>query len=633
MGPLNRLAVFALVTGSLLASGCDPVKRSNQKDAPPKAINPYRGGEEPPKLRSTSKELSAFDDADGVNIETKNQCAIDICGPVFEPRNEQSAPKNSEELRAQMLDLTGRIEKSIARDYLVDKFALERLDQLKPQIKDVKLEEAHRAVINMYWMLSNLGKAYGTWSEGHFDDESLKKALPEMSASDIENFKEMATYFLKSPDFLASRELDILGADSFFAKLAKSEEAEAKRSAAKAWAQPIAKKLATLHQKFPLLFSKSYPAIEALAAGKDIDDTMVLKLGDEVGEAFLHSVMVNNMGTFVKRDFSLAAIADEYFQKSREEGVYKTSAGYLQSKFNVTLAYCGKTLSNLNGLKSKEDSILAGAPAIIEQVRSKVSESVADFTEDTQVRDFVRAKVKATRFLLPDKAQVRVQKIDQKIAEEMVAADESLELLKKGSLSELALMMASATLNGSDLGNQVAELCGSLDPARSTDNSRSGYGLIQLSWRTLAQSKTGYGVIAHEFGHEVSAQLTAQKQTSAESLYAKVKSCLVDRKALEEERVTSEEDFADLFAQKTIARLKADQIDAGNFACVLMSRDDSRWGIDSGLSLKWPQKINDSHSPSFYRAVQHEIDAGRALSQSCKSVVEQGMPTMTRTCL
>ncbi|RYZ70175.1 MAG: hypothetical protein EOP05_13670 [Proteobacteria bacterium] len=275
---------------------------------------------------------------------------------------------------------------------------------------------------------------------------------------------------------------------------------------------------------------------------------------------------------------------------------------------------------------------MANAPKFIEQVRESVSKVVDQLATDATVIAEVKKKVSETRFSLPAKADVRMGLLVAGTKEEITGSKENLAIMKSGNVSELALMMSALVFNGSEASDPVARLCINHDPTVSSDYSKSGYGQIQLSWRTLLQTKTGYGVIAHEFGHEISAQLAKNGQAKAGLKYFETVACLTERKG-SQEVPTSEEDFADIIAVKAIANLKAVQVEANNFACVLMDRDDSRWGTDSGLALNWPAGKGNSHSTSFYRAIQYEVDAGHKLPASCETVVSQGKPSMAKTCL
>lgn len=633
---LNKFAVCAVVMGSLIATGCDGSKRPSPPDkAVPKATNPYRGGDQPPLERTTSDAVAALDNADTVNFETKNECAINICGPLFnKEKSTQANPELSETIKERTAKLKPLIESAISLDQELNLLLVQKFDELKPQIASVKLEEGHKAVINMFWMFSHAAETFPLWGETSFDEPELRKVLLEkhLSTAEINSFIEMATYYFNSEDFKTAKSIELDGFDTFLSTLAKSQDMKVKKEAARVWAQELLRKLKALNSKFPLLFTNDFPAVEAIAAGKDLDASLLKLLSGEVGESFMYSVMVKNVGTFIKRDIDLQAIATDYDATVRERKMKLLSPDIGNRRVAMTLNYCGKAIYGLNALTKYEDAALAGAPAQIQKVREQVVKVVDELSVDAAVIAEVKRKVAETRFDLPLKSDARMGLLVSGANEEIKDVKEQLEVTRKGSSSELALMMAAEVYNGSDNSEPVAQLCINLDPMVSTDNSKSGFGQIQLSWRTLLQPKTGYGVIAHEFGHEISAQLKKNKQNVAGLKYADAVGCVTDRKGVQEIR-SSEEDFADLVAVKATRHLKEAQVDAGNFACVLMNRDDSRWGTDSGLALNWPTGIKDTHSTSFYRAIQYEIDSGNKLSASCETVVTQGKPSMAKTCL
>ena len=359
MKALNKFAVCALVLGSVLATGCDPVKRPGGRDkSVPNAANPYqnRGGDEAPKKRETPSGLAAYDEADIVNFETKNSCAIDICGPLFpKAKPAQAQPELAQKIAARTQELKPLIESAVALDQEVSLLAIQKLDEIKPQLASLKLEDSYKAAINLFWMYSNMNIGYPLWNGTSFDEAALKASFADkkMSSADAENFIEMATYFFQSSEYRSSFAIETEGFDAFVTKMAKSEDLAVKKAAAKAWALEIQKKQQVLHAKFPLLFSDDSPAIEALVAGQDLDAYLVQKISSEVSESFLHSVMVKNVGTFVKRQFDFQEISAKYYNELRAKQLEEVSAHNSNARLNLALQYCGNAAADDDDVAAK----------------------------------------------------------------------------------------------------------------------------------------------------------------------------------------------------------------------------------------------------------------------------------------
>ena len=652
MRDLNRVLFTTVILSSMVfASGCEQKSAGpkTSSKALPNAMKPYLGGDSDSDGKPKSKIqreawIMKYDDADGLNFDLKNQCAIDLCGPLFtsDAGPDDAAAKASKAsvqsvYEKEYATLEPILKTVIRRDQQVLQTRVQRLDETKAQFNDLKLEGSYRAIVNFLWAVSYLRDIYGAWNGKQFDDDAVREALKsKLSEADIENVKTMATRFLTLPHFEYSVAIDSLGLDQFLEKLAKSNDPTAKKAAAKNWAGLLLKQAKKLKTDFPLLFPEPTDALEALAAGIDLKGPLVAKLSDEIGNAMLYPIIYESGETFAKREVDMSQLSATYFTKLRAKNVENMDAAVQQRRFEIARYTCGRSLYGFAALKAHEVAGLESAPKLIESARENVLEAIADFTKNTSVATAVQEKVKAVRFQLPDPTSIALTKFKTMISDKVKDADDEIAILKSGKIEDLAILLAQETYKAKSEEDELAMDCAKANPLEYNDNSKSGFGYIQISWRTILQPASGFGVIAHEFGHEVSAQLRASTDEAKSGLYASIVSCLVERKA-DPAHLTSEEDFADAFAERTLRRYNAKNPSqasgAQNFACSLMTRDTKRWGTETGLSLKNPDESRDSHSTAFYRALQYYIDAGGKLSDPCAQVVSQGKPTMANSCL
>jgi len=272
-------------------------------------------------------------------------------------------------------------------------------------------------------------------------------------------------------------------------------------------------------------------------------------------------------------------------------------------------------------------------------VRRDALHEISKMRISTDAKLKVLKKIEGVGFSMPLSTKARAQKISAELDEKIENLENDIRVLENASVEEFALMVVAAAAPSKDDRTAIQTLCESHYIGGSSDYTLTLTGKISVSWQSIKNKYTGYGVMAHEMGHVISAALRETESNKASydlSAYEAAKTCTAIRHGLTPETLEShdtEEDFADLFAAHLTKRQASLMATKGNFGCILLGHDSKVYGPATGLELKHPETTQDVHSTSFYRLIQQEMDLGRSLPSSCQKIVDEALPSMKRSCI
>jgi hypothetical protein len=94
----------------------------------------------------------------------------------------------------------------------------------------------------------------------------------------------------------------------------------------------------------------------------------------------------------------------------------------------------------------------------------------------------------------------------------------------------------------------------------------------------------------------------------------------------------AEEDFADAIAARAIPHLIANGVRADNVGCLLLEKNQKRWGVSNGLAMSLPKAETDGHSANLFRTIQIQLNSGQALPATCQSIIATYQPQAALSC-
>ncbi len=173
---------------------------------------------------------------------------------------------------------------------------------------------------------------------------------------------------------------------------------------------------------------------------------------------------------------------------------------------------------------------------------------------------------------------------------------------------ELVLLMLAGAYSGPESKDETAfenvnEFCLENSAEEISDAAYTAYQVVNVGWRSVLYPQFGYGVVAHELGHVISAADTA----SMRSQFSQVKSCLNKN---QDSTSYLEEDLADLFATEM---MKLKPTHQANYSCLLLQQDSGEYS-----DLKMSSDKDGVHSSSFYRLIAIDSQLNK-LTPACQS--------------
>ena len=198
-------------------------------------------------------------------------------------------------------------------------------------------------------------------------------------------------------------------------------------------------------------------------------------------------------------------------------------------------------------------------------------------------------------------------------------------------------LVESAPKKDEDVFSTIQDLCGEFAPPSFVDRAAAMANLIQMGWQTVTFPEIGAGVIAHEIGHIVSAEVAAGEATEIRG-YSTARECTLDihknlmlnQTGIAKDSQFQEEDWADAFAATSLKELQKTWPYAKNFGCALLSLDEAKNSFGS-LDLS---NINsaDTHSQDLLRTLNTQMNLNLPVPASCQPMIAAAMGNAPKAC-
>jgi hypothetical protein len=634
---MSRVFKILMLMASIALTACVPPKSESQKFAE-KATSPFVSPEvtNAPVIQ-TEPFLHLFDSADGLPVTTKEKCVEDVCGaPPSEPLIDSAIKAAADHM---MESLTPKIQSAILDSNKSTTTLRNKIVSLKDQISHTQLDPRHAAFVNFLWALPYSKVIASAWvNETHkYDHAKVVKLLPDLSTSDVQFVEAILNAYIGSDDMIAADSISEEGLMIYFGRQTKSEDLATIRNAAKSYAQKVRARIEGIKSAFPTLPVTLDPATTALINGRDLDSAETGRFVSDIRSASFDAIYGKNLALNTQFEPDLAGQVDTFMSSTLPMFDKQLAPESVAAETKRTLQACRRVSTNISRLKMNEAKSLSNMRPMVDAVRAQVLKTVDDFTTDENRQISLHQKLSAVQFATPDSADQLFKKIVLKLDDEIASAKDETNWTQTGGLQDLVLEIGAANLTLSNRDKSMADVCDNRDPDLLIDHSISSMGFITLSWPTLADPVSGYGIIAHEFGHIVSAALKDLKIANGNAdptSYSNIYDCVQKRQSGKNSLSTQEEDFADRFAAHVLKDSEANASGPANFGCLILKQGSvTRYGKSGGLSMRWPSEYEYPHSPDLYRLLQIEIDRGRALPVTCQGIVGQSYPAMTNQCL
>ncbi len=380
-----------------------------------------------------------------------------------------------------------------------------------------------------------------------------------------------------------------------------------------------AKRLQIIQDKL----SKAYPILQSNAVGTNaILQKAILKipLSPDEKEDFISERMtllsiqeILPNGNW--RDFllqrpvdikSMAAKLVNKAQKAQDQNLSKEmlAAERVSLSFKCTYHMLNKIASSPTPDQNQKFSQLA--QGLKTDARRVISGSQYNSSEVLQAID------KVTLMLPPTKQQTAAaisRILKSKVHASKIAQDRISKLDTNNQEDrELVLLMLAGAYSGPQSKGEgafenVKEFCLENSAEGISDAAYTSYQVVNVGWRSVLYPQFGYGIVAHELGHVISAADSA----SMRSQFSQVKSCLQKN---QDSTSYLEEDIADLFAAEMIKLKPTHQ---ANYSCLLLQQDDGKYS-----DLQMSSDKDGVHSSSFYRLISVDSQLNK-LKPACRT--------------
>lgn len=657
---ISSVYIFTIISTAFIAAGCQP-NVELKPFVPPKIKLPYGNPDDgsdkkkPPKpAPSTPKEenfwelfLAFLDKSDGVPFDLKNSCAKEICGDpagAQTPSNLLSQDLNSDPQAVQLYKTHFEPIFSRGLDLLVEsrKKLLEKTRSSLPSISNLTLSKHETAIMNMLWTMENFSVAAKALStsvdpmtlerKAKWDDERLKKELKStLNENDYEYIKPLFLNLMASEEIQLSRLISEAPIPIALQLAYPNQTLEESR-------QKLVESIRTavdgLKKAFPGLTFPELPSLELFAAGKDLDPDMVNNLTTAITFTYIYRITIQEPEIFNERPVSPKTFTEKYLNN---EALSSVEASLQSSKLPVwragALAKCRANIINTYRTSPTPDD-LKKAEAAVSTAREHALAVVAQellLPEDQQV--MVKDRITKLSFKFPLSRDQILNSHLRRAKNELRRSENYLVELEKAEASNLLISVYSNIINNGFVLTEkpLYETCEDYAPGGLTDHVITGFGHVGISWQSVRFLDLGLSVIAHEFGHVISAVL--RKESSLDSL----KRCLNSLHGNDQEINKDEEDFADWIAARVARRVRSTgSVDVGNIGCILMDHNSTRWGTDAGLTLRYPREVNqvskDVHSTNFYRLLNFQTQSESQMPRSCETITDRYAPTLKHRC-
>lgn len=583
---------------------------------------------------ASALDLTEYDSADGLNLDTKLKCVEDVCGqlPARSAADDSVAHQNAEML---MKALRPQLQSIVDDDAGATKATIAKIVASADALRTLKLEPRYVAFLNYQWAWARAEAVEPAWNEStrKYDDDRFAQLIAKTNVAPehYDLIKQLLTAIKGTQEVAAANSIEQMGLDDYFSKVAHGDPHENEKKAALS----VIERIKGINKAFPALPLKPSKATLALSRGEPID-----KADEASFVANLHAISYDHIWTdelalFTSRQPNLATQIDGYLKTTKpvlEKLLDETRLSVAREK-NEHL--CMSAALGIARLKGHESAAAAAIQPVIDAVRTKVLVVADAMTKDTNAQAEVNRRVMATKFALPQSADLVLERINDDLSDARDAIAQQKAIVESGSLQDLMTWIALVNRQPNTNAAAPGGLCAQRSPTLIIDHAAPMYGVITLSWPTLLNPNEAYGVIAHEFGHVVSNAFWDIKSANDNydpSIYSSAYNCVNIRASAKDPESTQEEDFADLFSSKVVNQIAASGTHIRNDICLLM-KDDERWGASHGLAMRYPKGKADVHSPILYRLIQTEIDRGHHLPVACAMLVDQSpTPSMVAQC-
>ncbi len=661
---ISSVSFFVTLAISFIVTGCQPQSEVVPKELPKVKLpygtpeedsnNPQRPFPQAPPTPTTPDEaelqkklLALLDGADGIPFEIKSACAKEVCG---DPATALTPSKLLAQAPESSPQAVSRYETyfqpvfSRHMDVLINarKKLLQKTRENWTQLANVTLSKQEIALLNLLWTMENVSagsKALVTTVSDPqtqekvpvWNDEVLKKELKAVNADDHIHFKQLFVALMTSKELVLANYIKSMPIPIVLQLLYPDQPADKSRLEL---VKSIRRSVNELKEVFPGLPFADLSSLDLLEKGEDLEPDMVDNLATALTYNFIHRIAIQEPETFTRRPVSLKKLLESrmdlaFLKKAEDE----LNSAELPKWRLAALEKCRAALVNADRAAPSEAE-LKKANEAISAIRDYTLKVVHDeMNLDAETRKKVVDTILGLNFKYPLSREHLLKSHLRKAKAALQEEEQEYAALEKHRVNDLLLLIYASIINGhfKEIEKALNDVCRGYDPSSLDDHVITAFGHVNLSWQTIRFLDLGFSVIAHEFGHVVSAAL------ANESPYEALKTCLKRRHGTDQEIDKSEEDFADWFAARVVRRARLEGgAKAGNLACMLMGHDSTRWGTTAGLTLKYPAVINrtirDPHSPDFYRLLHFELNAESELSPACGQIVDRHARDMKLLC-
>jgi hypothetical protein len=579
--------------------------------------------------------LERINAADGLPVAEKRSCTATICGP---PPAAFAVP---ERLKATYEQIFNREIKSGLEAFIslaeqeASKYV--ELENKKTQISALTFSDRGIKVANFVWGFSELIKAAEYIEQtqtGMRFKSGFESKFPGMSQADIAFIRKLGEAVFNSEEFRQANILENVDFNSAMKMISNGRANDANLNDFKQiYAQLLLRKFNRLKELWPNLPFVVPPGIKLLSQGKDISSGQIAGITAAMPFLFIVKVLEDSEGIFLSRRPDFASVINRVFSNPRL-ALYKRELTQINALKTRALSFCKDQFDRtLSVHLTNQDLINASATA--EEVRGEVLKTVRDLLgSDREMLSTTEKAVADVRFSFPLTTEAQIGKMRSVLALELREYRERVRLLKSAPLEDQFLIAMTQTQSeANSVFEPVAKFCVESAPEKLSDHAITAFGHIGVGWETVKFPVSGRSIMAHEFGHIIFSQLNRREQSAVQSLhplilkFTQLKRCMAGKHGQQTSRMnTDNEDFADWIASKVAVSFRAGSTSIENIGCILLKGNQPEYGGLNGITLKWSPGYPDSHSPSYFRLLQFEVESGQTLAPICKAQLDQVLP-------
>ena len=607
------------------------------------------GGHRPPIPRTDDRTsstgtipqtplLAKFDNVDGVSLETKNQCVVEICGQtknISVPSDILNFPVERLDTSAGTIfdeELAPLLSQQLKDGIEEENLSIKRIEEARDRLSAVKFSASEHALISLLWAIKRVPMTRTAVKPDPSDpekftvDESLLgAAMPELDPSALASFAGILRDMLASKTFRMATSIGTMPFAEFLKHHYRGKPAAEARTLL---AAEIKQSFQSIKRKFPALSIPEVLSIDALGRGDDLRPSEVEGLKSALFVRYLDTAVDSLVEKKLSGETQIKELMAGFFEKSFQK-VKETVQKPERRAYHLEL--CRSHFIRYYTAQPTEDQIKKFG-SVIARSKSAVLKALGELGFDADTMTVLEETVKRAEFSLPLARSAAVQKQIELARKAAENGARSLEFQKNASDTTLALLIAFYEVDPKREEQLSKSYCEHYFPESHSDAAYTMYGRIVSSWQSVRFPRTGITVVAHELGHLVSAALAKRKTGAAYPKYQALRQCTARQHGADQGPDRREEDFADLIAGRALHHLRAGGLDLPNVFCDIMGKDDARWGTSTGLSLTYPADHQGSHSTAFYRLLQFQSNSEASVPSTCKEILSSAMPSAAVRC-